>query len=732
MTSKPRLNRLQRFLVRNSEVLPIDALADYLRTDEVVVRGWLRDLGLPVMQPMDRERAFPLVVRRNHDLLPEGEIAKLLGISIGLYQKSMLDMDFLDVKVGEKPTGLTGIDADLEGWNASAAAHFRSCCEPYFSDYGAWERPFRFLDELEQVEAQFATEPEESEEPWLGLRMMCSYSGSHGDFLLTGDEFYTEGILSRMHNRGVNAGWMPALLRDLAPSSVFPEFGEGYDIRIANLRKQVEKAKIYGIKLFLYLNEPRFMPEEFFVKHPDSKGMAAPQAGYCGMCTSDRLVREWLHDSIAFVFSQVPDIGGVFLITASENRTNCYSHSSFDSAATQNVLGFGEQKPICPRCKTRGPEAILADVANISRDSLDSIGSEAEVIQWLWGWDFVLGVDAVKEATDSLSDGVTIMVDWARHTKFNLFGKEATVIEYTLAYVQPSDYALGIIDAAKSLGRRVLSKCSLVSTVEMNALPYLPVMSNVQELLLAIRDNGVEGLLGCWIFGSYPGRNMEMLAYANDPSPLESLAAKYYGSSGPEAVKAWNCFSTGMKYFPTIMTVLYHSALNSGPGVEFSLERADWRFGMVAVPTERIEEICEPLGSDAVIAGFRKCAESFGEGLAHLQNAIQCSDVEQYKQDNLKDYAIGKACMLHMLSAANHAEFILTRDKWLACPGNDALRSRLTELLNDELRNSEAMLALAKADSRIGYEGSIGYFYTPTEIIEKIHDIKLAIARLEA
>ncbi len=728
MMIKPRLNKLQRFLVRNCGLLSGGELAEYLRADEGALRSWLRDLGLPEMEPIDRERAFPLVVRRNHDLLIEEEIAKLLGTSIEAYRKTMLDMDFLDVKVGAKPDGLAGIDVAREGWDQRAAEHFKSRTEGYFVDYDHWERSFSFLDELRQLEEQVPLEP--SEPAW--LKMMYSYTATHGDFLLTGEEFYTDGILSRLRNRGVNAGWMPALLRDLAPSRIFPQFGEGHEERVANLRKQVEKARAYGIKLFLYLNEPRFVAEEFFANHPDSRGAKAFQDGYYGMCTSEQRVRDWLRESIAFVFSQVPNLGGVVLITASENKTNCCSHVLANHAGEQQIITFGGKECSCPRCMQRKPEDVLADVANVFGDALDSIGSKAEVIQWLWGWDLVLGADAVKGAISSLSGKVTVMVDWARQTSFNLFGKEATVIEYTLAYPLPSDWAMGILHAAKSQGRRVLAKCPLVSTVEMNALPYLPVLTNVEKLLLAIRENRVDGLLGCWIFGAYPGRNMEMLAYLGDASPAESLAAKYYGIARHEAMRAWDCFSSGMGYFPTIVSVLYHSALNSGPGTEFSLTPADWPFGMVALPTERIEEICQPLGADVVIRGFRECAKLFAEGLVYLESAVRGSDVEEFRQDNLRDYAISKACMLHMLTAANHAEFILTRNEWLATPGDDGLRSALLRVLRDQWGICEAMLALSKADSRIGYEGSIGYFYTPVEIIERIYDIRLAVEELEA
>ena len=43
------------------------------------------------------------------------------------------------------------------------------------------------------------------------------------------------------------------------------------------------------------------------------------------MCTSHQLVRQWMSDSLAYLFDHAPDLGGVFTITMSENFTNCHS-----------------------------------------------------------------------------------------------------------------------------------------------------------------------------------------------------------------------------------------------------------------------------------------------------------------------------------------------------------------------------------------------------------------------
>ena len=110
------------------------------------------------------------------------------------------------------------------------------------------------------------------------------------------------------------------MLRQLAPSKRFPEFGQGSDMRLANLRRLVERAGRYGIGIYLYCNEPRAMPAAFFRGRADMAGVR--EDDYVAMCTSSPQVREWLSDSLAYVFGNVPDLAGVFTITASENLTN--------------------------------------------------------------------------------------------------------------------------------------------------------------------------------------------------------------------------------------------------------------------------------------------------------------------------------------------------------------------------------------------------------------------------
>ena len=423
-----KLTRLQKFVIRNCGLLDTTAMAGYLRVSPAELRQWMAALGLPEMRAIESSRAFPIILRRNHDLLPEEEIAELLGMPVEKLRKSMQEMDFLDVKLGPKPADLRPLAKSDADFPADAAEHFRMRCGQYFRDFERWEQPFSFLDQLSVEEPPDTTQCRSTTNTGLTTRMMCSYTASHGDFLLTGEQFYTNGILSRLRNRGVNAAWMPGLLRDLAPSKVFEEFGEGHETRIYNLCREVERAAGFGIKLYMYLNEPRFMPAAFFDRYPDARGMEAHVKGHYGMCTSSSPVREWIRESARFLLSSVPDLGGVVLITASEAETNCFSHiPTYDLKASgagvgeDDVFGLEDGERMCPRCKERGAHHVLTDTANLLQEAVESTDSRAEVIQWLWGWDYIIPRDTIAQALDNLPPRVKIMVDWAKYTGFSLF-----------------------------------------------------------------------------------------------------------------------------------------------------------------------------------------------------------------------------------------------------------------------------------------------------------------------
>src|SRR5205085_3487538 len=110
---------------------------------------------------------------------------------------------------------------------------------------------------------------------------------------------FPDAYLEKLARCGMNGVWLQAVLNTLAPSKQFPEFGAGWQTRLKNLNQLVERAGQFGLRVFLYLNEPRAMPASFFGKHSEVRGSS--YMNLYAMCTSTPVVREWLAHSLAHV-----------------------------------------------------------------------------------------------------------------------------------------------------------------------------------------------------------------------------------------------------------------------------------------------------------------------------------------------------------------------------------------------------------------------------------------------
>src|SRR5690606_3297155 len=138
------------------------------------------------------------------------------------------------------------------------AGEIRRVVEEEFGD--ELRRPavprFDFVRQLAQPLPGFTPPADAASQP---PRIVHSYVAIFGDPLMNPElNPSPDRLLQRLSAAGLNGVWLHALLRDLAPGGdAFPEFGEGHEQRLANLRALVERAGKSGIKIYLYINEPR-------------------------------------------------------------------------------------------------------------------------------------------------------------------------------------------------------------------------------------------------------------------------------------------------------------------------------------------------------------------------------------------------------------------------------------------------------------------------------------------
>src|SRR5688572_21359919 len=172
--------------------------------------------------------------------------------------------DFLWVKLGRvkpKCEPLRYLPPDQAA--RRRAAEIRRVVEKDFGEEirSAAEPRFDFVRQLSNPLPSFSR-PKPVDDQAVSLRLTYSYVAVYGDPLSNPKlNPYPDGLLQRLSTVVVTGVWLQAVLRDLAPGgTTFPEFGAGHERRLANLRVLVERAKKYGIGVYLYMNEPRAMP----------------------------------------------------------------------------------------------------------------------------------------------------------------------------------------------------------------------------------------------------------------------------------------------------------------------------------------------------------------------------------------------------------------------------------------------------------------------------------------
>jgi len=711
-------DRLHTFVWRNWQLVEPDLLAKVVGTSTDNIVQIATSMGLPStgpVQPQMRERGYITIVRRNWHLLPYDQLLQLLDRTAQQLTFSLNEDDGLFIKLGSlkpKCDPLRYSEPTLEV--RTRAEQIKQLVEKKFGDQlsQSSEPRFHFVEKLSQLDEKSTTRASATDRSQESLRFIYSYFGTFGDPLDdSAADPYPEGLLAKLADVGVNGVWMHVVLRQLAPGGPhFPEFGDGHERRLANLRRLVKQTKKYGIGVYLYMNEPRAMPTEFFQERPDMAGIPAREL--VTMCTSDRRVRQWMTDALEHLFREVPDLAGVFTITASENPTNC---------------AFMGEQAACPRCRDRSQAEIVVEVNAAIEEGVHRGNPDARVIVWDWGW------NGHGDATDfiaQLPERVELMTvsEWALPIERG--GVRGKIGEYSISAVGPGLRATRHWALAKQRGLKTVAKVQFNNTWELSSVPFLPVLDLIAEHCENITSADVDGTMLSWTLGGYPSPNLQVahrfstLPGANKESVLDAVATERYGAAAaPHVRRAWTAFSDGFRQFPYNGELLYMAPHQMGPANLLYGEPTGYRATMVGIPYDDVEGWRGPYSPEILAEQFEKVATTWATGLDHFQRAVQLASDEK-RAVTEADLGLARAAYLHFASAGNQVRFILARDALrqanLASSDRRALRRQTQTLLNQEIAFACQLFTLVQEDSRIGFEASSHYFYVPLDLVEKV------------
>ncbi len=710
-------DRLHVFVWRNWQSVSLERMGQVLETTPEALAEIGKSMGLPEQGAISDaylKRGYISLIRRNWHLISREQMLKLLGWSEQEFAFTLREDDFLWVKLGGEQSGTAPLVYAPPSEEAKErCGQIRAVVEKYFGDElarPAAEEPFAFVEKLSKPTGEKIEKPAAGKEE--SIRFIYSYFASFGDPLLHPElNPYPEGMLERLSRVGVNGVWMHVVLRQLAPDGLFGEFGQDHEQRLATLRGMVEQAGKYGVKIYLYMNEPRAMPLAFFDKEgrEELKGVRE-DAYYAALCTSSPLVRQYIKDSLTYVFKHVPDLGGVFTISASENLTNCWSHYG----------GAG-----CPRCSQRTAAEVVAEINSTIAEGVWAGNPDAKVIFWDWGWKN----EWVESLVSLLPQQACLMSvsEWDLVVEHS--GIQTTIGEYSISAVGPGPRASRHWEIAKKHGMKTIAKVAFNNTWELSAVPFIPAMKLVAEHCRNLTAAGVDGYMLSWSLGGYPSPNLQIAREFSQrkDGTVEQVLAKVardnYGEAAEKDVlRAWGRFSAAFREHP--YTGLYTAPYQNGPANPLYPVATGRGATMVGFPFDHVEAWRGHFPAEVYAEQFAKMARLWKPGLSDFEKALAKQEEAGYRARLLEDYTIAQVCWLYFRSVANQTRFILARNALAAEGVKPEERVKYAEAMQkaaeEEREIAVQMFHLSRRDSRIGFEASNHYYYFPLDFVEKV------------
>ena len=671
----------QAVIFRNYGYVRTERIAAVLGCDPSVIDSEAKRLGLEyVDHSADFEsRGYITVIRSNWYLLPYGQLEQLLGFDEDKLDFVLEKDDFLSVKLGGfKPECEEVYYAPLTKEQIADTERLAGIVFSCRAEASA--RPFDFFADSPKrtggvIEAS-------------GKRIVHGYLSPCGDVFVTDcADTLPEELLEQYRESGVNGIWLHGVLSALSPYPFCAELSKDYKLRRENLGKIIARCGKYGIKVYLYMNEPRALPVEVDPKYEELIGWK----GMRTLCMEKQQVRDYLYDAVRDLCENVQGLGGIFTITMSENPTHC------------NFAPNTE----CPTCKNVSPEISAATVNNIMWKAMKDSGCEGELIANLWGWSSYMGWndEQIFHGIDMLDPEISVLCVSEYDLDIEKGGVKSRIIDYSISNPGPSETSLKMMHKAKEAGHKVYAKIQASNSWECSAVPYIPVFDLVHEHLENLSRVGVDDYFLTWTQGGYPSPSVELAGEYKNGFDLAEWYAKKYGENAETVHRGIKRICEAFREYPFSVRALYLSPKTLACANMWDLTPDEKSSSMVCYSYDDYESWITPYPYDIYVSQMQKLLSLWQEGIDILSSAGGSEEA-----DELVRFA--RAARLHFKTDLLQTEF--SRAK------RDSDKATMRLCVCEERQTAAELLELMRLDARIGYEASNHYFYTERGLIEKI------------
>ncbi len=657
--------RHQAFIFRAYEYVPAKKIAQILKTTEENVHRAAQDMGLKyhIADEAWLKKGYITLIKRMWHVLPYSQLFELLDVDEPTLATILREEDFLSIKLQKKPFIEPVYWRELTPDEEALTKRVRDSIKD-IDTFGV--KPFDFKYDVPEIKF--------SGSEVIKTRMIYLFSGLYLTAFDVDSRIYCpDEILEAYQKLGINGIWTQAVLSQLVEFPFAPQISKGYEQRIERMRDFTSRLKKYGIKLFLYINEPRSMPNAFFEKFPHLKGHSSSDGNSC-LCVSVPEVQEYLKNSLASLCRQVPELGGFFTITRSENLTNCYSHSGRNNVECN-----------CPRCKDKSVAEIISTVMRCFAEGVHSVNADMKVFAWSWAW----GDDNI-DIIRRLPKDVILLSQSELQVPYEIGGVKGNVRDYSMSIIGPGERAKSEFAAARECGIEIGAKVQVNTTWEASTVPALPVFPSIEEHMRKLKSENVEHLLLSWTLGGYPSRNI-------------ACAAKYFYEKctfDAKVSQAEKDFAEAFKEFPFELAVLYRGPQNAGPSNMLFVKPTGYNATMTCFAYDDLQAWHGNYPTPVFEDQFRRLCEKWKIGLNKLTDTAS------------ETYVMAQAAYCLFKSSLNQIRFIRARDEKRYADAVEAARC--------ELEITKKMLELMNKNASIGFEAANHYYFSKGQLLEKI------------
>ena len=572
--------------------------------------------------------------------------------------------------------------------------------------------------------------------PWLKIRLArCPFSPIkrpplNTDELLDDTDYYPDAYLETLAHDGSNGIWIVTSVNELGSSS-FISGDAQRQTRLTKLRKTAAKCARYGIKVWLFMIEPRAVSadSEMYRNHPGLFKQEPLYGQYC-FCPASEKTLQYLREIFSSTFAAVPELGGVINISAGERATICTSTvlpSSCDKISCQNI------------CKLSQSEIMRRSLAAI-KEGIKQSAPDAELISWFYLPHATELAPWAAELANSTPHDAIAQYNFESGGKREQLGKIRIAGDYWISYEGPSDNFRNA--AAARRPHPMGAKLQLGSGHELVTVPYIPVPGIAYNKYKTLHDLGIISVMQSWYIGNFTGllgKACGKLGFENFSSDsndfLLQLALPQWGRHSTTVMRAWQIFTEAYCNMPFSLMFQYYGPQNAFlrwkyhflPDLEILAPpwKPDFEFG-----GDNIGEALAGFTLDEVSQLLETMSEKWQHGLDIL---LPLKDLFKDAKKNIRDINIAEFIGYSLEGSSNLLKFFQLRKKLYSPQNNfDEYRSILADMkkcLAVHCELCKKCIPLLEYDSRLGYHGeSLKRLFDANDARRALIDAEAALA----